>query len=88
MKLDDNLVALSNVDIETLDKSKLKDISHYKIDTSLPLMQRLAKFLNDVENPYCFLVGSSVVKIEFSNGQSLQTKLEKHFIEHRNRTFE
>lgn len=82
------LESLRNVDITTTDKNKLKDITQLKIDTSLPIFERLTNFLNEIENPYCFLVGTSTVKIEFSTGQSLQTILKNHFIEHRNRTFE
>lgn len=85
----EKLTDLDQTDINLVDKSCLKDITQIKIDTNLPITQRLIKFLEEIENPYCFLVGSSAVKIEFStNGQQLQSCLKNHFITQRNRTFE
>lgn len=85
----EKLADLSQMEINLVDKSCLKDITQIKVDTNLPITQRLVKFLDDIDNPYCFLVGSSVVKIEFSSsGQQLQTCLKNHFITQRNRTFE
>lgn len=85
----EKLIVLSKQEINLVDKSSLKDIAEIKVDTNLPITDRLVKFLEDIENPYCFLVGSSAVKVEFSsNGQQLQTCLKNHFIAQRNRTFE
>lgn len=85
----ERLEDLSKLEVTRADKSSLKDITQIKVDTNLPLTQRLIEFLEDIENPYCFLVGSSAVKIEFSSsGQNLQTCLKNHFITQRNRTFE
>lgn len=85
----EKLTDLSQMEINLVDKSYLKDITQINVDTSLPITQRLIKFLEDIENPYCFLVGSSAVKVEFSsNGQQLQSCLKNHFITQRNRTFE
>ena len=42
-------------------------------DTSLPQEERIALFLQAVENPYCFCIGGIGVKIEFAeSGPSLQ----------------
>lgn len=85
----ERLEDLSKLEINHINKSSLKDITQITVDTNLPITQRLIKFLEDIENPYCFLVGSSAVKIEFaSGGQKLQTCLKNHFITQRNRTFE
>lgn len=83
------LESLSKLEISDLDKTSLIDLSFVHTDTTLPTMQRLINFLEEIKNPYCFLVGTSTVKVEFSKDcDSLQTILKKHFIEQRNRTFE
>ena len=83
------LEKLSKMDLCVIDRQELTELSQVKIDIDLPTKQRLINFLNDIKNPYCFLVGTNAVKIEFSNnGKSLQTLLKNHFIEQRDRTFE
>ena len=54
----------------------LPDVSGMAFDTSLPREERIALFLQAVENPYCFCIGGIGVKIEFAeSGPSLQDTL-------------
>ncbi len=68
---------LKNVDIRTVDKSILKDMSDVKIDTSLPIPERVAAFLEQIKNPYVFKVGDVAVKVSYKeNGPTLQENFE------------
>lgn len=69
---------MQNVDLETVDQSKLIDISSVVIDESLPQADRLSSFVNQIKNPYCFKCGDIVVKVKFSeNGETLEGIIEK-----------
>lgn len=84
-----DLDALSNTDLTMICKNDLQEISQVKINTDLPLKQRIIQFLDEIKNPYCYLVGKHAVKTEFNDeGEPLQSILRKHFVEQRNRTLE
>lgn len=57
---------LANVNIDTVNKEDLVDVSDFTLDTSVPQEQRAARILATVKNPYCFRVGDMGVKLEFS----------------------
>lgn len=79
-----SLEEVSKIDLCTINKNELKEVSEFLIDTNLPIEQRIKSFLKENYTPYCFLVESNIVKIEFSDsGNSLQTLLKIHFIEQR-----
>lgn len=44
----------------------LVDITSVKIETSLPQPQRMANYLHQIKNPYCYTDGGTVVKLTFS----------------------
>ncbi len=70
-------ILLKNVDIRTVDQSILKDMSDVKIDTSLPIPERVAAFLEQIKNPYVFKVGDVAVKVSYKeNGPTLQENFE------------
>lgn len=72
------LSLLKNVDIQTVDKSVMKDIRDVKIDTSLPIPERVAAFVEQVKNPYVFKVGDVAVKVNFKeDGPTLQECFEE-----------
>ena len=58
---------LRSVDIRTVDRNTLADVSGVKLDTSLPQDKRMARILRVTKNPYCFLYGDTAVKIEFAD---------------------
>jgi hypothetical protein len=64
---------LASVNIETVNKEDLVDVSGFTFDTSVPQEQRAARIIQTVKNPYCFRVGDIGVKLEFSdNAPALQ----------------
>ena len=67
------LEQMKSVDIGAVAPESLPDVSGMTFDTSLPREERIALFLQAVENPYCFCIGGIGVKIEFAeSGPSLQ----------------
>ena len=70
------LEQMKSVDIGAVAPESLSDVSGMAFDTSLPREERIALFLQAVDNPYCFCVGGIGVKIEFAeSGPSLQDTL-------------
>ena len=70
------LEQMKSVDIGAVAPESLPDVSGMIFDTSLPREERIALFLQAVENPYCFCIGGIGVKIEFAeSGPSLQDTL-------------
>jgi hypothetical protein len=67
---------LASIDIETVNKDDLVDVSNFTFDNSVPQELRAARVLDMVKNPYCFRVGEMGVKLEFSEGSpALQDRL-------------
>ena len=62
------ITELANIDIETVNKDDLIDVSGFTFDNSVPQEQRAARVVDMVKNPYCFRVGDMGVKLEFSEG--------------------
>ena len=62
----EELDKMKEVDIRTVDRSKLVDIKDVKINTDLPDEERMADFIRQIGNPYCYLCNGMVVKISFS----------------------
>ena len=66
------------VDVRTVDPETLVDVTKIKIDENLSKEERVAEFLHQVKNPYCFRVGNMVVKNVYSNdGVSLRERFEQ-----------
>ena len=62
---------------EGIDTDSLVDIRDVKIDTSLPVSERVKSYIEQVKNPYYFRVGDVVVHVSYAeNGPSLQELLE------------
>lgn len=54
------------------------DVTTIKIDENLSKEERVAEFLRQVKNPYCFRVGDVVVKNVYStDGVTLQDRFEQ-----------
>lgn len=60
-----HLAELAGVDITTVNKEDLVDVSGLAFDNTIPREQRAAQVLRKVKNPYCFRVGDMGVKLEF-----------------------
>ena len=66
------------VDVRTVDLETLVDVTKIKIDEGLSKEERVAEFLRQVKNPYCFRVGNMIVKNVYSNdGVSLRERFEQ-----------
>ena len=66
------------VDVRTVDPETLVDVTKIKIDESLSKEERVAEFLRQVKNPYCFRVGNMVVKnVYINDGVSLRERFEQ-----------
>lgn len=76
----ESLEQMRTVDIRQMDKSSLVDLNDVKIDESLPVSERVADFLRQIRNPYCFRIGDVAVKVEYkANGPSFQQNMEDIF---------
>ena len=62
-----HLEEMQEVDLRTVDKNVLVDMSGFVFDNGLPRNQRASQLLKKVKNPYCFRVGEVCVKLEFSD---------------------
>ncbi len=69
---------MKNVDVRTVDPETLVDVTKIVIDGRLSRKERIAEYLRQVKNPYCYRVGDVIVKNSFSNdGISLQERFEE-----------
>lgn len=56
----------------------LADIRDVSVDQSLSKEERIAEFLRQIKNPYCFRCGKFTVRAQFSdNGVSLEDCLKE-----------
>ena len=69
---------MKSVDVRTVDRDSLVDVTQVRIDEGLTKEERLKEFVRQVGNPYCFRVGSIVVKNVYSgDGVSLRERFEQ-----------
>ena len=57
---------------ETIDRKELVDISTVKINTELPVKERIKDYIRQIKNPYCYLSRGTVVKIHFTGSRTLE----------------
>lgn len=73
LRLAEQLNKLQNVDIRAVDKGTLEDMSSFQFNNALSHQERVKQLLEHLKNPYCFRVGQTAVKVEFSDsGPRLQ----------------
>ena len=63
----EQIEAMQNVDIRSVDPDTLRDIRDVKVNTDLPKQERILDFIRQIGNPYCFRHGKYVVKISFAD---------------------
>lgn len=61
------IAELAKVNIETINKDELVDMSGFTFDTKIPQAERAGQIVEVVKNPYCFRVGDVGVRLEFSD---------------------
>lgn len=72
---------LRQVDVRTVDPDTLVDIKELDIDKALPREQRMAEFVRQVKNPYCFKVGKVAVSVGYSgDGVTFEQRME-HYLQ-------
>ena len=75
------LLQMRTQNIESTDKSHLKDISVIHIEDMGSPEQKMLSFLEQAQNPYCFLCGQTPVGICFTDGApELGELLKRYFI--------
>ncbi len=80
-----SLEEMSCMEIEQMSKSSLVDVKTLKIDVSLPVAERISKYLEQVKNPYCFMCGKTPVQVSFKDdGKELSTLLSSYFMHLKN----
>lgn len=71
--------ALKQVDVRTVDPDTLVDIRELKIDKDLPREERIAEFVRQVRNPFCFKVGKVAVSVGFStDGVTFEQRMQQY----------
>ena len=68
----EELRAMSEVDIRTVDRSTLVDAERVKINTDLSTEERIADYIAQIRNPYCYLSKGMAIKISFSGKRRLE----------------
>ena len=61
------LYEMRNVDIRTVDPATLHDRKDVRIDSRQPREKRIASYIRQIGNPYCYMDDGIVVKIGFLN---------------------
>lgn len=56
-----------SVNMDTVDRSKLADISTLEFDNTLPKEKRPSYVLEKLKNPLCFRCGEVGIKLEFDD---------------------
>jgi hypothetical protein len=64
-----------------VDKSTLVDIQDVSIDTSLPLEDRMASFIQQVKNPYVFRYKNRVIRVSFVDTETTFEERMKNYFE-------
>ena len=63
----EQIKAMQEVDVRTVDRSTLRDIRDVTVNTDLPKQERILDFMRQIGNPYCYRHGKYVVKISFTD---------------------
>ena len=70
-----SLAELESVDLRTVNKEDLVDVTGFTFDETIPQEERLARLIERVKNPFCYRVGPMAVKIEFTENGPLLHEL-------------
>ena len=61
----EQIEAMENVDVRTVDPSTLRDIRDVTIHRELPKQERIMDYIRQIGNPYCYRHGKYIVKVSF-----------------------
>jgi len=66
-----------DIRLENVDADSLADIKDVSVDKNLSKEERIAEFVRQIGNPYCYKCGKFIVKARFAdNGISLEDCLQ------------
>lgn len=57
---------IKNINLRTVNPNTLADIDNVKVNTDLPREERIADFVRQIKNPYCYKCGKFIVKAQFA----------------------
>ena len=81
----EELIRLSNLDVNEFNKSTLKELMDIKLNPDDSIENRFISFLEQIENPYYYLVDGVPVEINFSDtDKTLHDCLYEYFIHKKN----
>ena len=63
----EELRAMQEVDVRTVDREALRDIREVEINAGLHKGERILDLIRQIGNPYCYRHGDYVVKISFTD---------------------
>lgn len=58
--------------VTNVDKNALVDIKKVRVNANLPEKERIADYIKQIKNPYCYLDQGIIVKLSFCGTQSLE----------------
>ena len=71
------LKAMQSVNPLTVSADELVDINDVKVSKDLSKQERIAEFIKQIKNPYCFKCGNFIVKARYTdNGLSMEDCLQ------------
>lgn len=71
------LKTMQNVDPLTVTVDNLVDINDITVNKELSKAERIAEFIKQIKNPYCFKCGNFIVKARYTdNGLSMEDCLQ------------
>ncbi len=67
------LMKMKNADVRTVNRDELVDIKSVKVNINNTPEQKVKEYIKQVKNPYCFLCGDYVVKMEYTqDGKTIE----------------
>lgn len=76
---DEKLDAMEAVDVRTVDINTLTDLRDIKIDTKLPIEEKLTLFAEQTNNLFVHRIDDYVVKVRFQKeGPTIDDKMEEY----------
>ena len=70
--ISEQLKQMAQVDIKTVDPAELVEIENVRIRTDLPQEERIADYIRQIRNPYCYLYHGIIVKVSFSGKRRME----------------
>ena len=71
VELQEELKKMKEVDIRTVKKEDLVEVSDVTVDPNLPKLERILTFIKQVRNPYCYVWHGVIIKTSFAGEKSI-----------------